>query len=46
MDAGGETTAGNAAAVALLRSLGAVVTVDGDVVRAEIPLPGLDAGPG
>ena len=33
-----DTTAGKAAAVGLLRELGAVVTVDGDPVRAEIPL--------
>ena len=40
-----ETTAGNAAAIGLLRSLGAVVTVDGDVVRAEITLRRSDPGP-
>lgn len=39
-----ETTAGNTAAVGLLRSLGAVVTVDDDVVRAELPLS--RSGPG
>ncbi|MDT0276956.1 GNAT family N-acetyltransferase [Blastococcus goldschmidtiae] len=41
-----ETTAGNAAAVGVLRSSGAVVTVDGDVAQAEIPLSGPAVGPG
>ena len=41
-----ETATTNASAVALLRTLGAVVTVDGDAVRAEIPLAGPDAAPG
>ncbi len=41
-----ETTAGNAAAIGLLRSLGAVVTVDGDVARAEITLRSSDPPPG
>jgi RimJ/RimL family protein N-acetyltransferase len=39
------TTAGNTAALGLLRSLGAVLTADGDVVRAEIPLQDADPGP-
>ena len=39
------TTAGNKGALGLLRSLGAVVTADGDVVRAEIPLQRADPGP-
>jgi RimJ/RimL family protein N-acetyltransferase len=41
-----ETTAGNGAAVGVLRSSGALVTVGGDVVRAEIPLSGPAAGAG
>jgi RimJ/RimL family protein N-acetyltransferase len=40
-----DTTVGNAAALGVLRSLGAVVTVDGEVVRAEIPLWTPDPGP-
>ena len=41
-----ETTTAHASAVGLLRALGAVITVDGDAVRAEIPLAGPDAAPG
>ena len=40
-----DTTAGNAAAVGLLRRLGAVLTVDGDEVRAVIPVRRSGAGP-